>query len=460
MAGRSRRSSPSATPSTTGVCSSSRSATRRARCSTPEATRTAPRTRAGRGSRVPTRTRSRSPATKASVSPATPRSSPPPARRTPSASSVRGPSASSRPRSTESAMRSTGGRSVVALLARCRSVCDESGAATVGCEAERPADEDEQPVLEADQVPEVDEQPCCPGGKAAEPDAFYVGDCRCSPDRGEVALVAVAERPVLAASEPRADDAGRVPPLLHRDWCEGGQHDGLAARVADAHHVADREYLRVPGKGQIRLDGNPAGAIMLGSGQFGELAGEAGCGDAGSPNDGAGGDPLAAPVSALERHPGGVDPDHGAAGEDGYAEALQRPLGLRRERGWEARQHTIGGLDENDAGAAGIDGAEVAPQRVPRQLGDLAGHLDAGGTGADDDEREPGVPCLCVRLALGGFEGGEEAAANGECTLERLDLGGVLPPFLVAEVRVVRAAGDDQGVVAEPFRRRHRRDGA
>jgi hypothetical protein len=24
-------------------------------------------------------------------------------------------------------------------------------------------------------------------------------------------------------------------------------------------------------------------------------------------------------------------------------------------------------------------GAEVAPQRVPRQLGDLAGHLDAGG---------------------------------------------------------------------------------
>jgi hypothetical protein len=199
---------------------------------------------------------------------------------------------------------------------------------------------------------------------------------------------------------------------------------------------------------------------MLGSGRLGELAGEAGRGDAGSPNDGAGGDPLAVPVSALERHPGGVDPDHGAAGEDGYAEALQRPLGLRRERGWEARQHTIGGLDENDAGAAGIDGAEVAPQGVARQLGDLAGHLDAGGTGADDDEREPRVPCLCVRLALGGFTGGEEAAANRECTLERLDLGGVHPPLLVAEVRVMRAAGDDQRVVAEPIRCRHGRDGA
>src|SRR6266542_2277068 len=87
--GRSRRSLPSATVSTTGACSSSRSATRRARCSTPEATRTAPPTRAGRGSRVPMRERSRSPATRASVSPAMPRSSPPPARRTPSAPSGR-----------------------------------------------------------------------------------------------------------------------------------------------------------------------------------------------------------------------------------------------------------------------------------------------------------------------------------------------------------------------------------
>ena len=216
----------------------------------------------------------------------------------------------------------------------------------------------------------------------------------------------------------------------------------------------------MPGKGEVGFDGDAAGAVTLCSGQLGEPAGEAGRGDAGSPNDGAAGDALRAAVSALERHAGGVDPDHGAACEDGYAEALQRPLGLRRERGWEARQDTIGGLDEQDAGAARIDGAEVAPQRVPRQLGDLAGHLDAGGAGADDDEREPRVARRWVRLDLGGLEGGEEPAANGECTLERLDLGGVQPPFLVAEVRVVRAAGDDQRVVAEPFRRRHRPDGA
>jgi hypothetical protein len=70
----------------------------------------------------------------------------------------------------------------------------------VGCEAERPADENEQPILEADQEPEVDDEPGRPGGKAAEPDAFDVGDRRCSADRGQVALVAVAEGAVLAPS--------------------------------------------------------------------------------------------------------------------------------------------------------------------------------------------------------------------------------------------------------------------
>src|ERR671918_2382865 len=214
--------------------------------------------------------------------------------------------------------------SAVALVGRCRSACDESGTATVGREAERPADEDEHPILEADQVPEVDEQPGRPGGKAAEPDAFDVGDCRCAADRGQVALVAVAEHPMLAPLQPRADEAGRVPSLLHRDRCDTRQEDGLAAWVADADHVADREYLRVSGKGQIGFDGDASGAVTLGSGQLGEPAGEAGRGDAGSPHDSAAGDPLRAPVSALERHTGAVDPGHGAACEDGYAEAPER----------------------------------------------------------------------------------------------------------------------------------------
>ena len=162
-------------------------------------------------------------------------------------------------------------------------------------EAEGPADEYEQPILEADQVPEVDSEPGHPGDEAAQPDALDVGDCRCSPDRGQVAPVAVAENAVFAPSQPRADDAGRVAPLLHRDGCQTRQHDGLAAPATDADHVADRKDLRVPGKGEISCDGDAAGAVAPGSGQFGEPARDTGCGDAGSPYDGAAGDLLRAP---------------------------------------------------------------------------------------------------------------------------------------------------------------------
>jgi hypothetical protein len=57
--------------------------------------------------------------------------------------------------------------------------------------------------------------------------------------------------------------------LLHRDGCDARQDDWLAAGVTDAHHVADREHLRVPGEGQIGFDGDAAGVVTLRSGQVG-----------------------------------------------------------------------------------------------------------------------------------------------------------------------------------------------
>ena len=74
---------------------------------------------------------------------------------------------------------------------------------------------------------------------------------------------------------------------------------------------------------------------------------------------------------------------------------------------------------------ARVDRAEVAAQRVVRELGDLAGHLDAGRPGADDDEREPAPPPLRVGLDLGRLERGEDAAADVERAVERLQLGRV-----------------------------------
>ena len=134
------------------------------------------------------------------------------------------------------------------------------------------------------------------------------------------------------------------------------------------------------------------------------------------------------------------------------AESAQRALGLRRQRRREPGEHPVGGLDEQDAAAARVRGAEVARQRVAGELGDLAGHLDAGGTGADHHERQPLVAPLGIALELGGLEGGQDAAADGQRALERLHLGRMRAPLVVAEVGVVRAARDDQRVVGHRFR--------
>src|SRR5690606_11071506 len=77
------------------------------------------------------------------------------------------------------------------------------------------------------------------------------------------------------------------------------------------------------------------------------------------------------------------------AGADGDAEAFQRALRLPGEslrvRGKDLR----GALDEDDARLGRVDAAEVVAEGVARKFGDGAGHLDARGPGADDDERQP-----------------------------------------------------------------------
>jgi hypothetical protein len=77
-------------------------------------------------------------------------------------------------------------------------------------------------------------------------------------DDGEVALVAVAERPAAPVAQPGADERGRVATLLHGDGRDTGEHLRLSAGVADADHVAEREHLRAPRQREVGLDGDAA----------------------------------------------------------------------------------------------------------------------------------------------------------------------------------------------------------
>ena len=118
------------------------------------------------------------------------------------------------------------------------------------------------------------------------------------------------------------------------------------------------------------------------------------------------------------------------------------------------RQHGRAAFEQDDLRGTGIEVAEVLRQRVARDLGERAGHLDAGRTAADDDERQLRGAARGIRLTLGALEREQHAAADLERVFERLQPGRVRPPVVVAEVRVRRAGGDDQVVVGESPRRR------
>ena len=209
------------------------------------------------------------------------------------------------------------------------------------------------------------------------------------------------------------------------------------------------------GKREVGFDGHAPGPVELGSGQLAQPCPELRRGHPGSPHDRARRNALGVAGIVRDAHRLGVDPDDGRAQHRRDAKTLQRPLRLGRQRWREGCEHPVGRLDQKDAAGPRVDRVEVEPERVARQLGDLAGHLDARGSGADDGERQPGGAALRVGLRLGRLERAENSAPHRQRALERLDLGRELAPVVVAKVGIARAAGDDQGVVLHRGGRRN-----
>ena len=112
-----------------------------------------------------------------------------------------------------------------------------------------------------------------------------------------------------------------------------------------------------------------------------------------------------------------------------------------------AVQNLWPGFDEQDARLARIDGAEVPRQRVARQVGDRPRQFDAGRAAADDHESEQRREPRRVGFALGFLERQENAAADCGGVFDRLQPGRRRLPFVMAEIAVAGARGDDQRVV-------------
>ena len=121
-------------------------------------------------------------------------------------------------------------------------------------------------------------------------------------------------------------------------------------------------------------------------------------------------------------------------------------VGLRR---WKCRQQTRPCFDQHDACGARIDAPEIGGQSLPCDLGDGAGHFDAGGAAADNDEGKQ--PLLLVRIGhdLGLLKRNQDAAANAGGVFDALQARCDVGPFVMAKIGMHRAGRDHQIVVRQ-----------
>src|SRR5205807_3230483 len=121
----------------------------------------------------------------------------------------------------------------------------------------------------------------------------------------------------------------------------------------------------------------------------------------------------------------------------------RRPLRLLGE----PVQQAVGGLDEHDASAADVQMVEVAGEDL-EELHEGTRQLDAGGTAADDHERERALLDL-LRLGRRPLELGQDVAAEARSVFQGLHRQGVFLHTRDAEPARLRTAGDDQVVVGQ-----------
>ena len=185
-------------------------------------------------------------------------------------------------------------------------------------------------------------------------------------DRRERALVAVAEGRERLAAQGARHVRARV-----------GAH--LDRRRRDARDRHCRPAPGTRGRRSRTRDGCP-GTLRSGSTRTRPAR------SSGTPSERASGDPWTpaaqTTVRAARRSPptctrGRVDAGHRRAGPDLHAERLELRLRLAREVLRVGRQHARPRLDQHHARGARVDAAEVAHQRVARDLGEGPRHLDA-----------------------------------------------------------------------------------
>ncbi len=184
--------------------------------------------------------------------------------------------------------------------------------------------------------------------------------------------------------------------------------------VESQRSVADSEYLRMTGNGEVGIDFNPTDTVAF---DADPMSGRR-SGNAGGPYHCA---RLYARLADL--HARGVDRCDRRVETDLNPEMLEPSRGIIGKVFREARQQPRPGLDQNDARDARIDIAKILRQRSAGEFGDGAGELNSGRSAADDYQIHQAPALIRVRLVLGTLEGEQDSPPISVASSMRLSPG-------------------------------------
>ena len=253
----------------------------------------------------------------------------------------------------------------------------------------------------------------------------------------------VTERLLLHISgDPVPDAVPGVEPGLHR-------HLGDPGELVQAHHVAEDGDLGMVGDGEVLLDEDAPGPVLLGAG-----GGRQGLGDGrglhpGGPQHGA--DVVAGLLAVVvaDQHIALVDVGDDRAHVLLHAQRIQGLGRLLRQFRAEHGQRRAAAVEQQYPGILRFDVPELGAKGLGGDLSDLPGEFHAGRAGADQGEGQVGPAFLRVGGRVRHLERSVHPAPDRERIGDRLHPR--CPPGVLgmAEVGLPDSGGDDEVVIAE-----------
>ena len=332
---------------------------------------------------------------------------------------------------------------------------DQAGAPLVREIGPCPLDHHDETIAEPDQEKNVDEQPRQPGEISRQFELAQLGDGGGAADRGQAAFVVIVKIASRLMLQVASDGFCDPVPLLDGDRRDSGEH--LAVFVRECGQVAENKYFPVPGNAEIGLDEHAASAV---DGHT-QLSAEWRSGHTRCPQHHRG-------WNLFVAHPNraGLNARDHVRSADLDSQASQLVFGFAGELFGICSQNTGSALDEQDAALPRIDTAKLVVHGVVRDFSQGSCKFDAGGASSDHHKLQQkrcwtigGLFCglvislasssLVSSLALGQFEGQQNAAADFESVFDGLQTGRQRLPFRVAKVSMGGAGGDDQEVVIQ-----------